>query len=274
MGKIHRIYVEKKSPFAISANNLLKECQEVLQIKNLESIRIIYRYDIENIDEQLFRYYVETILSEPPVDSTFYHLPEDSTFVFGIESLPGQFDQRADSAQECIQLINQGERPIVRVATMYLLYGKNVTPKECETIKGYLLNPVESREATFHLPDTLKMEMPVPAKIETVTGFIHWDLSSIENFRTENALAMDQADLLFCQQYFQSEKRDPTFTEIRVIDTYWSDHCRHTTFSTELETIEIEDPFVHRAFENYLHNRKELYGDRKDKPITLMDMAT
>lgn len=272
MDKIYRIFVEKKAPFAVVANKLFTECSEVLQVKNLEKIRVLYRYDVQNISEELFELCKGTVFSEPPVDYIYTKLPEDVQKIIAVEALPGQFDQRADSAEECIQLISQQDRPIVRAATVYLIYG-TISEDDLAKIKTHLINPVEAREAKLELPQSLKMVLPVPQKSIRLAGFIHMDDEALKTFLEEEELAMDIEDLRFCQNYFLSEQRDPTDTEIKVIDTYWSDHCRHTTFSTHLENIEIEDPLVHAAFERYLSIRKDLNYDAS-RPITLMDMAT
>ncbi len=272
MEKIYRIFVEKKEPFAIEAQKLMTECSEVLQVQNLEKIRVLYRYDVQNISEELFDYCRETVFSEPPVDNTYTAVPQDSQVMIAVEALPGQFDQRADSAQECIQLISQGERPIVRCASLYLFYG-NISLKDIEKIKTHLINPVESREAKLELPKSLTRVVPVPENTPRIKGFITMDKKELRGFLADEGLAMDDEDLFFCQQYFISEKRDPTYTEIKVIDTYWSDHCRHTTFSTHLENINIEDPLVHEAFKRYLAIREDL-NYSSSRPLTLMDIAT
>ena len=267
---VYRIYVEKKHGFDGEAQGLLHELTELLGIKCLTGLRLLNRYDVEGIDKELFDRAIPTVFSEPPVDVTYTALPEAKT-VFAVEYLPGQFDQRADSASQCIQLLSQGERPDVRSAKVYLLEG-DLTAEDLAAIKKYLINPVEAREASLDERETLKMEFAVPSEVETLTGFIQMDEDALEAFRNEKGLAMDHADIVFCQDYFKSERRDPTITEIRVIDTYWSDHCRHTTFGTILDNVTIDDELVQQAFNRYMALRAETGRDAK--PRTLMDAAT
>ena len=267
---VYRIYVEKKPGFDGEAQSLLHELTELLGIKNLKGLRLLNRYDVEGIDRALFDRAIPTVFSEPPVDVTYDALPEART-VFAVEYLPGQFDQRADSASQCIQLLSQGERPDVRSAKVYLLDGE-LSDADLAEIKKYLINPVEAREASLDERTTLKMEFAVPSAVETLTGFIGLDEDALEAFRVEKGLAMDHADIVFCQDYFKSEHRDPTITEIRVIDTYWSDHCRHTTFGTILDDVQIDDEVVQAAFDRYMALRAETGRDKKNR--TLMDAAT
>ena len=268
---VYRIYVEKKKGFDHEAQNLLGEVHGLLGIQSVTGLRLLNRYDVEGVSEELFRSCIPTVFSEPPVDDTCDHCPE-ADVVFAVEYLPGQFDQRAASASECIQLISQGERPTVRTARVYLLTG-NPTEAELAQIKKYVINPVEAREASLSRKDTLQMDYPTPSTVETLTGFCELDEEGLANFVKEKGLAMDEADIAFCQNYFRFEKRDPTITEIRMIDTYWSDHCRHTTFGTILDEIEIRDVQVKKAFDNYLTMRKAVYAGRK-KNMCLMDLAT
>ena len=267
---VYRIYVEKKHGFDGEAQGLLHELTELLGIKSLTGLRLLNRYDVEGIDKELFDRAIPTVFSEPPVDVTYTALPEAKT-VFAVEYLPGQFDQRADSASQCIQLLSQGERPDVRSAKVYLLKG-DLTAEDLAAIKKYLINPVEAREASLDERETLKMEFAVPSEVETLTGFIQMDEDALEAFRNEKGLAMDHADIVFCQDYFKSEHRDPTITEIRLIDTYWSDHCRHTTFGTILDDVQIDDALVQAAFDRYMALREETGRDKKNR--TLMDCAT
>ncbi len=267
---VYRIYVEKKPGFDGEAQSLLHELTELLGIKSLKGLRLLNRYDVEGIDRALFDRAIPTVFSEPPVDVTYDALPEART-VFAVEYLPGQFDQRADSASQCIQLLSQGERPDVRSAKVYLLDGE-LSDADLAEIKKYLINPVEAREASLDERTTLKMEFAVPSAVETLTGFIGLDEDALEAFRVEKGLAMDHADIVFCQDYFKSEHRDPTITEIRVIDTYWSDHCRHTTFGTILDDVQIDDEVVQTAFDRYMALRAETGRDKKNR--TLMDAAT
>ena len=267
---VYRIYVEKKPGFDGEAQGLLHELVDLVGIQNLTGLRLLNRYDVEGIDAVLFQQAVPTVFSEPPVDVTYDKLPDAKT-VFAVEYLPGQFDQRADSASECIQLLSQGERPAVRSARVYLLDG-DLTDADLAAIKKYVINPVEAREANLDERSTLKMEFAIPTEVETLTGFTALDDDALEAFRNEKGLAMDHADIVFCQNYFKSEHRDPTITEIRLIDTYWSDHCRHTTFGTILDDVKIDDELVQAAFDRYMALRAETGRDKKNR--TLMDCAT
>ena len=267
---VYRIYVEKKPGFDGEAQDLLHELTELLGITRLKGLRLLNRYDVEGIDEALFERAIPTVFSEPPVDVTCRELPAAQT-VFAVEYLPGQFDQRADSASQCIQLLSQGERPDVRSAKVYLLDGE-LTGDDLAAIKKYVINPVEAREASLEPRTTLKMEFAIPTEVETLDGFTALDEDALEAFRNEKGLAMDHADIVFCQDYFKSEHRDPTITEIRLIDTYWSDHCRHTTFGTILDDVQIDDALVQAAFDRYMALREETGRDKKNR--TLMDCAT
>ncbi len=269
---VSRIYVEKKPGFDVEAQQLATELHDILGVKGLDSLRIINRYDVEGIDEELFRSCVPTVFSEPQVDVATDALPDmGDASVFAVEFLPGQFDQRADSAAECVQLISQGERPTVRSAKVYVLEG-NLSENDIEAIEHYVVNPVEARIASLELPATLKVEAPEPEPVEILDGFRELDEAGLAAFIAARGLAMDEADIAFCQQYFLDEGRDPTITEIRVIDTYWSDHCRHTTFGTVLDDVTIDDAAVQEAFDRYLEMRHEL--GRDEKPVCLMDMGT
>ena len=268
---VSRIYVEKKPGFDVEAQQLKGELTEILGIKGIEALRIINRYDVEGIDEELFRSCVPTVFSEPQVDVTYDELPASDGAVFAVEFLPGQFDQRADSASECVQLISQGERPAVRSAKVYMISG-TLDEAAIEAIKHYVVNPVEARIASLDLPETLHMETPEPQPVEVLDGFRELDEAGLAAFIADRGLAMDEADIAFCQQYFRDEDRDPTITEIRVIDTYWSDHCRHTTFGTVLDDVTIDDAVVQQAFDRYMEMRHELGRDAK--PVCLMDMGT
>ncbi|WP_251197379.1 phosphoribosylformylglycinamidine synthase [Anaerotardibacter muris] len=269
---VSRVYVEKKPGFDVEAQQLLHELRTILGINDLDNLRLLNRYDVEGITDDLFATCTPTVFSEPQSDTVYDQLPEaPGATVFGVEFLPGQFDQRADSASECIQLISQGERPEVRSARIFLLEGA-LTDEDISAIKNYVINPVEAREAALEKPSTLKMEFPTPEPVEVIDGFIDLDAAGLQQFIADRGLAMDLADIEFCQRYFASEKRNPTITEIKMIDTYWSDHCRHTTFGTELENLRIDDAQVREAFDNYLRMRSDL--DRDSKPVTLMDMGT
>ena len=269
---VFRVYVEKKPGFDVEAQQLAGELRTILGLTGLQGLRIVNRYDVEGISQELFDQTVPTVFSEPQVDNVAYDLPDFAgAKVFATEFLPGQFDQRADSAAECIQLISQGERPTVRSAKVYALEG-DLTDADADTIKRYVINPVEAREASLETKETLKTQVPVPGKVETIAGFNEMDAEAGQSFIDERGLAMDLADLEFCQKYFSEEGREPTITEIKVIDTYWSDHCRHTTFGTELDEVDIDDAAVKAAFERYLELRHELGRDAK--PVCLMDMGT
>ncbi len=270
---VSRIYVEKKPGFDIEAQQLSHELRHTLGIKGLKNVRIINRYDVEGISNELFEQCVPTVFSEPQSDNTYIALPAftASTKVFAVEFLPGQFDQRAASASECIQLISQGERPEVASAKVYVLEGR-VSKAGEKAVKDYVINPVEAREASLEERDTLALELAAPEAVETLVGFRRLGQQKLKAFIDERGLAMDLADITFCQDYFKTQKRDPTITEIKMIDTYWSDHCRHTTFGTVLDEVSIDEPVVQAAFERYLELRREL--GRENKPVCLMDMGT
>ena len=269
---VFRVYVEKKPGFDVEAQQLCGELRTILGVEALEGVRIVNRYDVEGISQELFDQATPTVFSEPQVDTVSADLPDfGGAAVFAVEYLPGQFDQRADSASECIQLISQGERPTVRSAKVYALSGA-LNDADIEAVKHYVINPVEAREASLETKTTLRMEVAQPGKVEVIAGFNDLDDAGLQAFIDERGLAMDLADARFCQRYFRGERRNPTITEIKVIDTYWSDHCRHTTFGTRLEHIEIDDAVVKAAFDRYLAMRREL--GRDERPVTLMDMGT
>ncbi len=271
---VQRIYVEKKDGYNGEAKDLSHELRHMLGIAGLEKLRIINRYDVEGITDELFHECIPTVFSEPQVDDTsLEEMPPvaEGSYVFAVESLPGQFDQRADSASECVQLISKGERPLVRSAKVYVLEGK-LSDDDIAQIKSYVINPVEAREASLEKKATLKTEYPKPKMVEKLEGFLDLDEKGLQAFIDERGLAMDLADIKFCQRYFASEGRVPTITEIKMIDTYWSDHCRHTTFGTNLDDMEIDDEVVKQAFQRYLDARHELGRDKK--PLCLMDMGT
>ena len=273
---VRRIYVEKKPALRQEAAGLLNELRSLLGIPSLTGLRLLNRYDVEGLDEETFQRAVQTVFSEPQVDDATAALPAEDDIAFAVEYLPGQFDQRADSASQCIQLMTQGDRPAVRTAKVYLLSG-DLTPTDVDKIKHYVINPVEAREAGLETVDTLQMEYAVPTSVETVEGFTAMDETALTALLDKLGLAMDLDDLKFLQAHFRDdEHRDPTITEIRVVDTYWSDHCRHTTFSTHIDSVEILDKETKAAYERYLAAREEVYGKEKAglRPQTLMDMAT
>lgn len=262
---VYRVYSEKKENYRESAQSLLNDIKTFLGIGGIDNVRIINRYDVEGIEEDLFKTCIPTVFSEPQVDTASRELENDNAVTFASEYLPGQFDQRADSAAQCISLIAACERPLVRSAVVYKLYG-DLTNEDIAKIKKYIINPVDSREACMEIPDTLRMTVEEPAPVPTVA------LSTTEakELIKQYGLAMDEADVEFIKNYFADEGREPTLTELKVIDTYWSDHCRHTTFNTEIVNVEFDDEKVRRAFERYLKIR-EAVGDKK--PVCLMDMA-
>ena len=270
---VSRVYVEKKPGFDGEAKALERELRTLLGIDGITNLRIINRYDVEGIDEELFASCVPTVFSEPQTDDASADMPAvaDGATVFAVEFLPGQFDQRADSASECIQLISQGERPTVRSAKVYVLEGE-LSASDVDAVKHYVINPVEAREATLEPKATLATNVPEPEPVEVLEDFLGLDDEQLQAFIGERGLAMDLADIKFCQEYFGGEGRVPTITEIKMIDTYWSDHCRHTTFGTRLHHITSGDAHVKDAFARYERMRHELGRDQK--PICLMDMGT
>ena len=273
---VYRIFVEKKEGLDNEARGLLSEAKHLLGIAGLQNIRLFNRYDAENITQELFRYAVHTVFSEPQLDTASTQIDLPGAYVFAVEALPGQFDQRADSAAQCIQIISQGERPLIRTAKVYALYG-TLSDAEIAAFKKHVINAVESREATLELPETLAAAYAAPQSVATVTGFTAMGEAALAELLDSLGLAMDLDDLKFLQRYFRDEEtRDPTITEIRVVDTYWSDHCRHTTFSTHIDNVRIDDPAVQAAYERYLAARVEVYGEEKAaaRPQTLMDIAT
>ena len=267
---VYRIYVEKKKGFDHEARNLTKEIRELLELHGVKEIRVINRYDVEGTTKELFDYSVNTVFSEPQMDSATENVDFGDAAVFAVEYLPGQFDQRADSAAQCIQLIARCERPTVRTAKVYMVYG-SVSEDGLEAIKKFVINPVESREASLEKPKTLTAEYDVPTEVATIDGFLDLDRSGLESFVKDYSLAMDTDDAAFCQQYFKSEGRCPTMTEIRMIDTYWSDHCRHTTFNTTIDKVSFEDELLENAYNDYISARKSL---GRTKPENLMDIGT
>ncbi len=267
---VYRVFVEKKQGLDNEARALLADVNGLLGITALKSVRVINRYDAENITEELFDRAKTTVFSEPQLDIATETVDLSGAAVFAVEFLPGQFDQRADSAAQCIQILSQGDRPTVRTAKVYALYGE-LSEAEIAEIKKYVINPVEAREAVLEKPETLAMEYTVPTEVKTLDGFTALDRAGLEQFVADYGLAMDADDIAFCQAYFRSEKRDPTITEIRMIDTYWSDHCRHTTFLTVIDDVKFEDELLQAAYDEYLAVRREL---GRVKPICLMDLAT
>ncbi len=268
---VNRVYVEKKEGLRHEAKGLRHDIRHILLIKNLIDVRLLNRYDVEGLDQETFDKVTKLILSEPQLDDTCTELPEaKDAHVFAVEFLPGQFDQRADSAAQCIQILTTGERPKVRSAKVYLLYG-DLTEQEIAEIKKYVINPVEAREASLDTFETLDVKYDIPTEVETLKGFIQASEDKLQAILKDMGLAMDLDDLKFCQNYFKTEDRDPSITEIRMIDTYWSDHCRHTTFLTTIDNVSFEDEQLKKAWDRYISARKDL---NRTKPINLMDIGT
>jgi phosphoribosylformylglycinamidine synthase len=279
MSGVRRVYVEKKPEFAGAARDLSHEIRHYMGVSGVTGVRILIRYDVENVSDDVFEEACHVVFAEPPVDILYNETfpVKDGSRVFSVEYLPGQFDQRADSAVQCIQFLNGNEEPVIRTATTYVIEG-NVSDADLEVIKHHCINPVDSREAAAEKPETLVMDFPEPADIKVFDGFISMDEASLKELYDSLNLAMTFKDFLFIQNYFATdEKRDPTLTEIRVLDTYWSDHCRHTTFATELKNIEFgegeyAEP-IKASFDRYHHDYDVLYKGRDDKYICLMDLA-
>ena len=280
MGNVRRIYVEKKAPFAVKAHELQEELKNYLGINDVEAVRVFIRYDVENISDEVFRKACKTVFSEPPVDDLYeenIEIPVGSR-VFSVEYLPGQFDQRADSAVQCVKFLDENEEPVIRTATTYLIIG-NVSEEEFARIKAYCINPVDSRETDMVKPKTLITVYDDPADVAIFEGFSAMDEDELRKLYDSLGLAMTFKDFLHIQNYFKNdERRDPSVTEIRVLDTYWSDHCRHTTFSTELTDVEFEEGYyrspIETTYQSYLDTREEIFAGRSDKFVCLMDIAT
>ncbi|MGN1084111.1 MAG: phosphoribosylformylglycinamidine synthase, partial [Lachnospiraceae bacterium] len=279
MSKVRRIYSEKKPEYAVKAGELMNEIKEYLNIQKVTAVRVLIRYDVENVSDETLSRALGTVFSEPPVDfvyeETFPVTPED--VVFSVEYLPGQFDQRADSAEQCVKLLNESEEPVIRSATTYVLSG-SLKPEEVAAIKAYCINPVDSREASEDKPETLETVFEDPADVKIFDGFCTMPEAELKSLYDSLNLAMTFRDFLHIQNYFrEDEKRDPSMTEIRVLDTYWSDHCRHTTFLTELTDVTFADGEyaapIRASYEKYVAEREILYKGRDDKFISLMDLA-
>ena len=267
---VFRIFVEKKKELAFEAKSLLSDINSLLLIDSVKDLRILNRYDVENIEKELFDYAKNTVFSEPQLDIVTDEFSDDSATVFAVEYLPGQFDQRADSAAQCIQIISKGERPLVKTAKVYALYG-NISDNELSTIKNYVINAVEAREASLEKYETLAVDYEIPTTVKTLEGFLALNDNELSDFVNQYGLAMDKDDIKFCQDYFKTEGREPTITEIRMIDTYWSDHCRHTTFLTTIDSVKFNDKYIEDAWNRYIADRKAL---NRTKPVNLMDIAT
>lgn len=276
MSNVRRLYVEKKEKYAVTANSLGAEFKSYLGIK-VSSVRVLIRYDVENVSDETYSRAVKTVFSEPPVDDVYEEKFDYDGRVFSVEYLPGQFDQRADSAEQCIKLLNENEEPVIRTATTYVVEG-DITDSEFDAIKNYCINPVDSRETGLEKPETLIDSYDEPKDVEILDGFVDSSEEELKKLYDSLNLAMTFKDFLHIQNYFANdEKREPTITEIRVLDTYWSDHCRHTTFSTELKNVTFEDGYyrkpIEETYNDYLDNFKILYKDRDDKFVCLMDLA-
>ncbi|MBO7335792.1 MAG: phosphoribosylformylglycinamidine synthase, partial [Lachnospiraceae bacterium] len=276
---VRRVYAEKKADFAVRAKELANEIREYLDITSVDAVRVLIRYDIENLSEQTYKKALNTVFSEPTCDLLYEGgFPKNAgDTVFSVEYLPGQFDQRADSAVQCVKLLNESEEPVILSAVTYVLSG-NVTADEAEKIRKYCINPVDSRVASEDIPETLSLVYDVPADVKTFEGFKDMPENELKALYDSLNLAMTFKDFLHIQnQYKNVEHRDPTVTEIRVFDTYWSDHCRHTTFLTELTNVSFEDGKYRKPIEDsynrYLKARSVLYAGRKDKFVSLMDLA-
>ena len=275
---VTRVFVEKRKGFDVEARHMMADLRQNLGLKAIEDLRILNRYDVSGLSGEEFEAAARTILSEPNVDNVYdenYKISSEY-HVFATEFLPGQYDQRADSASQCVQLLTQGERPQVAYAKVIAVKG-DLSEEEMDKIKNYIVNPVESRLASMEKPETLDMKIDVPADVKRVTGMISWSDEELRKYYGTMGFAMTFEDLAFCRDYFRDEEhRDPSVTELRVIDTYWSDHCRHTTFSTHLDAVDIGAPAVKAAYQRYLDARVEVYGEEKaaKRPQTLMDIAT
>ncbi len=279
MANVRRVYAEKKPAYAVRAEELMNEIKEYLNIQTVSGVRVLVRYDVENVSEETYKKALVTVFSEPPVDYLYEETFEmkDGDKVFSVEYLPGQFDQRADSAEQCVKLLNESEEPVIRSATTYVLSG-NVTDDEVEAIKSYCINPVDSRAASEEKPATLATVFDDPADVIIYNGFADMPEAELKALYDSLGLAMTFKDFLHIQNYFKNEeKRDPSVTEIRVLDTYWSDHCRHTTFSTELTSVTFEDGDykapIEASYQSYLKSREVMYAGRDDKFVFLMDLA-
>ena len=278
MSNVRRVYVEKKPAYAVAAKELQSEIKSYLGIKTVTGVRVFIRYDIENVSEETYQKALGTVFSEPPVDEVYEEKIElGDAKVFSVEYLPGQFDQRADSAEQCLKLLKEDEEPIIRSATTYVISG-DITEEQLEAIKNHCINPVDSRETGMEKPETLVTEFEEPADVIIFDGFVDMEEGKLKELYDSLGLAMTFKDFLHIQNYFKKEeKRNPSMTEIRVLDTYWSDHCRHTTFSTELKDVAFDEGYykapIEKTYQDYLDTHKEMYAGRDDKFVCLMDIA-
>ncbi len=278
MSNVRRIFVEKKPDFAVQAKEMLSEIKSYLGIQSVTGVRVLIRYDVEHISEETYQKALAAVFSEPPVDNVYQEEFEaGDAQVFSVEYLPGQYDQRADSAEQCVKLLNENETPIIRSATTYVIEGE-VSSSQLDAIKKHCINPVDSRETGLEKPETLLDEFEEPEDVKIMDGFTAMPEQELKGLYGSLGLAMTFQDFLHIQNYFKGEeKRDPSMTELRVLDTYWSDHCRHTTFSTELKEVSFGEGFYQKpmkdTYEDYLNTHKELYQGREDKFVCLMDLA-
>ena len=279
MSNVRRVYVEKKPAFAVQAKELKHEISSYLGIKSVTAVRVLIRYDVENISDEVFDKACKTVFAEPPVDDLYlekFESAEDS-HIFSVEFLPGQFDQRADSAVQCVQFLDENAQPIIRSATTYVIEG-TITDEEFDAIKHHCINPVDSRETGLQKPETLVTVFPEPEDVKIFDGFKEMPEAELKELYDSLNLAMTFKDFLHIQNYFKKEEnRDPSMTEIRVLDTYWSDHCRHTTFQTELKNVSFDDGYYNKpitdTYKEYVDTHKEIFAGRDDKFVCLMDLA-
>ena len=279
MSSVRRIYVEKKPAYAVAAKDLFENIRDYLGIRTVTGVRVLIRYDIENISDKTYEEAKITIFSEPPVDVLYEEAfpMQEGENAFSVEALPGQFDQRADSAEQCVKLLNENEEPVIRSATTYVIKG-TCSEEELAHIKNFCINPVDSRENNADKPETLVTEYEEPADVKIFDGFRTMPEAELKALYDSLGLAMTFKDFQFIQEHFAAEEsRDPSMTEIRVLDTYWSDHCRHTTFQTELKNVTFEDgdykETMQAAYDMYQAHRAEIFAGRKDKYVSLMDIA-
>ena len=282
MSNVRRVYVEKKAGLGIQAKELRQEIRDYLGIQDVKDVRVLIRYDVEDLSDEIFEKACSGIFSEPPVDVLYHEeiLLEEGSRVFSVEFLPGQFDQRADSAVQCVQFIKEDEQPVIRTATTYVIVGKDgeISDEELASIKRHCINPVDSRETGMEKPETLAVQFDEPEDVAVLEGFKEMEEERLRELYDSLGLAMTFRDFLHIQKYFRDEEdRDPSMTEIRVLDTYWSDHCRHTTFSTELTDVtfgegDYREP-IEAAYKQYLSDRSEIFKGREDKFVCLMDLA-
>ena len=279
MSKVKRVYVEKKQPYAVKAKELTEDIKGYLGINTLDAVRVLVRYDVENLSEDTYKKALTTVFSEPPVDNVYEeNFPFNETDrIFSVEYLPGQFDQRADSAEQCVKFLNEDEKPVIKSATTYVLEG-HMSDEQFEQVKSYCINPVDSRETGLEKPETLVTEFEEPADVIIFDGFKDMEEAPLKELYDSLGLAMTFKDFLHIQNYYKNEEdRDPSITEIRVLDTYWSDHCRHTTFNTELTDVTFDDGYFNsplvKTYEEYMETRESVFKGRKDKFVCFMDLA-